>query len=372
MAIKLPDGRIMRTLPEQVDKNMQDIELLMNKGLLSAEVVDELPETGEPNVIYFVPSDDPSEQNVYDEYMWRDDAWEMVGKSTIDLSNYVTLDSEQEITALKTFDVGISFNNENATGLWGIKQDGANQLSIYQDSAQTYCFQGGQLFSLTNADLGNNNRNWKDLYLNGKVYFKGTNYTGYITNDNNRMQIYYANTLRFEVGNADATFYTGVVRPYQSNTVDLGASSNKWNNLYLSGTIYLGNSASISSDSSGIFPDGNGSRNLGINARKWKDLYLSGNITDGTVSVAVADIIRKRLTVQYSVSAAASSGISMINLTLSADDLAKLDSTKPLIIANNSTSAAVISAVYLPALNLFTVLAYQTQGNTSLNFDIYQ
>ena len=54
------------------------------------EAVDELPVTGQSNIIYLVPSTDPQTQNIKDEYIWVNNAWEKIGSTEIDLSNYVT------------------------------------------------------------------------------------------------------------------------------------------------------------------------------------------------------------------------------------------------------------------------------------------
>ena len=54
------------------------------------EVVTELPETGEANVIYLVPKETEDENNVFDEYIWINDEWELIGTTDIDLSNYYT------------------------------------------------------------------------------------------------------------------------------------------------------------------------------------------------------------------------------------------------------------------------------------------
>lgn len=54
------------------------------------EVVTELPETGESNVIYLVPKQDEDENNVFDEYIWINDDWELIGTTDIDLSDYYT------------------------------------------------------------------------------------------------------------------------------------------------------------------------------------------------------------------------------------------------------------------------------------------
>lgn len=51
--------------------------------------VDTLPETGEKNKIYLVPSED----GTFDEWYWTDEkGWDNLGNVRIDLSNYPTFD----------------------------------------------------------------------------------------------------------------------------------------------------------------------------------------------------------------------------------------------------------------------------------------
>lgn len=53
-------------------------------------VVNELPETGEEKTIYLVPK--PGEGNdVHDEYIWVNGAYELIGTTAVDLSNYLPL-----------------------------------------------------------------------------------------------------------------------------------------------------------------------------------------------------------------------------------------------------------------------------------------
>lgn len=59
-------------------------------GHLSRNVVEELPPTGEDNVIYMVSNPSGGSQNVYDEYMYINGQFEKIGTSEVDLSNYVT------------------------------------------------------------------------------------------------------------------------------------------------------------------------------------------------------------------------------------------------------------------------------------------
>lgn len=55
---------------------------------LTKRKVQELPETGEDNVIYLVPKTGETD-DVYDEWMWIDNQWEHFGNTQIDLSGYV-------------------------------------------------------------------------------------------------------------------------------------------------------------------------------------------------------------------------------------------------------------------------------------------
>ena len=52
------------------------------------EVVQTLPATGEVNTIYFVPKTGGANPDVYDEYMYINNAWEKIGSTEVDLSNY--------------------------------------------------------------------------------------------------------------------------------------------------------------------------------------------------------------------------------------------------------------------------------------------
>lgn len=103
-------------------------KLLASVNKPAFEVVDELPESGEQNVIYLVKKDTSSEQNdVYDEYIWITDEdgtshWEHIGSTAVDLSDYYT---KAEITAL--------LNNQ--------KSEIITTCNAYTDAAKTACNQ---------------------------------------------------------------------------------------------------------------------------------------------------------------------------------------------------------------------------------------
>lgn len=65
--------------------------LLANAGF-KVSVVVQLPTKGNNNIIYFVPAKDTTQGNVYDEYLYVDNKWELIGSTKIDLSDYVTND----------------------------------------------------------------------------------------------------------------------------------------------------------------------------------------------------------------------------------------------------------------------------------------
>lgn len=60
-------------------------------------IVTELPATGETGVIYLI-SNNGSNPNIYDEYIWVNNTFEKIGTTAVDLSNYYTKSEIQAIT----------------------------------------------------------------------------------------------------------------------------------------------------------------------------------------------------------------------------------------------------------------------------------
>ena len=67
--------------------NKTEIDALITGGeggdFLKMKFVDKLPEKGEANTFYFVKSQDPREQNIYNEYVWneKEQVYEIVSKT---------------------------------------------------------------------------------------------------------------------------------------------------------------------------------------------------------------------------------------------------------------------------------------------------
>lgn len=73
-------GKIQQSINEQIAVNVR------------LEVVEALPASGEGNIIYLVPGQTTATSNIYDEYVWTGTpgAWEKIGTTATDLSNYAT------------------------------------------------------------------------------------------------------------------------------------------------------------------------------------------------------------------------------------------------------------------------------------------
>lgn len=85
-------------------------DAIANISTFSVTIVTELPTTGQPNIIYFLGTQAP-----YTEYMWINGAWEVIGSTSTDLSNYYTkAQVDSKISPLTT---DITNLNDLVTGL---------------------------------------------------------------------------------------------------------------------------------------------------------------------------------------------------------------------------------------------------------------
>lgn len=78
---------------ETLDQKVADISALQSAiaGALHREIVATLPTTDiDPNTIYMILSGTSATENVYNEFMYVNNAWELIGTSATDLTNYYT------------------------------------------------------------------------------------------------------------------------------------------------------------------------------------------------------------------------------------------------------------------------------------------
>ena len=92
-------------------------------GFLKMEFLDKLPTKGKTNTFYFVKSEDPREQNSYNEYVWneKEQVYEIVSKT-----NYIT---EKDLPAV--YDSQITIKQGNVTkGSFTLNQSGNATLTL--------------------------------------------------------------------------------------------------------------------------------------------------------------------------------------------------------------------------------------------------
>lgn len=66
-------------------------------GAVKMQVVDNLPEVGKTDTIYLVKKEQPTEQNLYEEYVYTETSgWEHIGDTSVDLTDYYTKEETDE------------------------------------------------------------------------------------------------------------------------------------------------------------------------------------------------------------------------------------------------------------------------------------
>ena len=86
-------------------QTLTDVQsLIVNAQHMKKEIVTELPTTGAENTIYLILKDGSSGNNVYSEYLWIDNKWELIGdtSTTVDLTGYLQVG---DIGALTTQEI---------------------------------------------------------------------------------------------------------------------------------------------------------------------------------------------------------------------------------------------------------------------------
>lgn len=63
---------------------------------ISFEIVQVLPATGDPGTIYLILASSGATGDIYDEWIYINNAWEKIGSTAVDLTDYTTWDSTNE------------------------------------------------------------------------------------------------------------------------------------------------------------------------------------------------------------------------------------------------------------------------------------
>jgi hypothetical protein len=131
------DGNVISAIQQDLSNyytKSQVNDLIDAIDKVSLEAVNELPATGEPGIIYLVPSANPQTTNAKDEYIYINNAWEQIGTTAVDLSNYYT---KSEIDAITQYEMlyRYGFNVHPYHIFYQIQYTPANLDSVLQNNA---------------------------------------------------------------------------------------------------------------------------------------------------------------------------------------------------------------------------------------------
>jgi len=290
-----------RNLQEQVLENARNIAILQEKPGLKPVIVDELPETGEEGILYLVPSEDPEQENVYNEYVWvaETESFEMVGSTQVDLSSLVTLDTEQTITGEKTFsgdvnvqgDIDLSGELILGTGM-SIKNHAPgsdNYLDLIQGNSNRMAV-GSSIYSYVDflpgannsKKLGSDSMRWQKIYVEANGLDFGSN--AWIQKDgSNRIIITNSGDAKIKVGVSEVICKDNF-SPDQDASYSLGRSALRWGTLNVTNvandysSLQLKGKSGITitcDNGSAVKPSTNGQVDLGGSTATWNNIYAN-------------------------------------------------------------------------------------------------
>ena len=127
------------------------------------KVVTELPETGEENIIYLVPKAGEG-NDVHDEYIWVNSAYELIGTTAVDLSGYLQT-SGGTLTGTLTSDVPDYTNSINLPG-FSVQRRGSTVVMAIGSSLELNSGGTKDLspYLSNTATLGAGNKKWANVY----------------------------------------------------------------------------------------------------------------------------------------------------------------------------------------------------------------
>lgn len=174
---------------------------------ISIQVVDTLPTTGESNIIYLVPKEG-SKDDVYNEYIWVNNAWELIGSTQIDLTGYATEDwvntqianflTESQITQLINNSLANYYTQEQVNNLLDNKADKSSIPTKTSDLTNDSGFITNEVDNLTNyyteTEVNNLLSSKADTSQIPTKVSELDNDTGFITNSTNELTNYYKKT----------------------------------------------------------------------------------------------------------------------------------------------------------------------------------
>lgn len=101
-ALSAKQGKVLKSL----------IDAIKSFSIIVLQEEEDLPGTGNPNTLYFKKKEG-SDKDIYNEYIYIENTWELIGSTEVDLSNYYTKDQvysktevDEKIPDIETMDSG--------------------------------------------------------------------------------------------------------------------------------------------------------------------------------------------------------------------------------------------------------------------------
>lgn len=82
-------------------QNASEVSTAINNAIagisgITFQIVQQLPATGDAGTIYLVLASQSATGDIYDEWIYINNAWEKIGSTAVDLTDYTTWDSTNE------------------------------------------------------------------------------------------------------------------------------------------------------------------------------------------------------------------------------------------------------------------------------------
>lgn len=87
---------------------------------ISFEIVQTLPATGDAGKIYLVPAGQSATGDIYAEWIYLNNAWEKLGTTAVDLTDYVTYSSTNEEFSSNNTVIAQYASNQDIDNLFGV------------------------------------------------------------------------------------------------------------------------------------------------------------------------------------------------------------------------------------------------------------
>ena len=213
----------LTSLSGRVTQNETDITALQTavSGALKREIVQSLPTQDiSTTTIYMIRNTTTSGDNIYDEYMYINNLWELIGTSATDFSNYYTKTEIDTLLSYKATDSDVVHKSGNETV--GGKKTFTDSIQLKSNVAEYGVTSGNIQFSLIDKNGVSLSKIDQGAFNNGisyitlQLYGKDSNNQTVI----NRLQYQYSS-------NFDYSYLLPT-----DNRVWLGNTGNRWGKIY--------------------------------------------------------------------------------------------------------------------------------------------